>query len=339
MTTVPANQGHMIPSNGSAMTETAGGRTLTVTADLNQAALAAQATAQVQARFVMADRRPRSWDDVRVKLLAECRRPGFAEVARYRKPVGDGIEGPSIRFAEACMRYAGNMSCDTIPINDTRSARTLTVVVTDYETNASYSGNVTIQKTVERKNAKGRVVMGERKNSYGDTVYIVEATEDELLNTQNAMVSKAARTLILRMIPGDIVEEGQTQCIETSKAADARDPRAAQKRLTDAFASRGVMPSELERYLGHPLQAITASEGAELKAIFEAIKDGETTWTAVIEHKLGEQKSDKPAAAAQSKNVAEKLKTRNAAKAAGADPETGELPHEPSDAAEPTKGG
>lgn len=318
------------PANGTTMTETAAGRSLSISSETNQAGLAAQATAQVQARYIMADRRPRSWDNVRVKILAECKRPGFARVARYLKPIGKGVSGPSIRFAEACMRYAGNMSCDTIPVGEDRQKRVLLLVATDFETNASYSGTVTIPKTVERKQAKDRVVIGERTNSYGDKVYIVEATEDELLNQQNALISKAARTLILRLIPGDIVDEAMTECIEVSRHDDAKDPRAAQKRLQDAFAAWGVMPSDIEKWLGHPFAAITADEGADLKAIYETIKDGETTWLAVMEAKFGEKAgNEKAAPVAQTKSVADKVKNRTAAAKAGANPETGELPHTP----------
>lgn len=330
MAMVPQGSGPMIPTNGTAtMTETAAGRSYALSAETNQAALAAQATAQVQARYIMADRRPRSWDNVRVKILAECQRPGFARVARYLKPIGKGVAGPSIRFAEACLRYAGNMSVDTLPVYEDRHKRVLALSAIDYETNAAYSATVTIPKTVERRQSKDRVVVSQRTNSYGDVVYIVEATEDELLNQQNALISKAARTLILRLVPGDIVEEAQALCVEVSKHEDAKDPRAAQKRMTDAFAALGVMPSEIEKYLGHPFAAITADEGADLKAIHEAIRDGETTWTAVMESKFGESKSEKSAPAAQAKGVVEKLRNRNAAKAAGANPDTGELPHTP----------
>ena len=61
--------------------------------------LAAQAKAQIEARYIMAERHPRDLDIVRAKLIKECKRPGFAAVARYLKPIGRGVEGPSIRFA------------------------------------------------------------------------------------------------------------------------------------------------------------------------------------------------------------------------------------------------
>ena len=48
-------------------------------AETAASSVAAQATAQIQARYVVALRRPRDWDDVRVRILKECRRPSFAD--------------------------------------------------------------------------------------------------------------------------------------------------------------------------------------------------------------------------------------------------------------------
>ena len=48
-------------------------------------------------------------------------------------------------------------------------------------------------------------------NSYGDTVYLVEATEDDLLTKQAAHVSKVIRTAALRLLPSDILEEAMEQ--------------------------------------------------------------------------------------------------------------------------------
>lgn len=298
--------------------------------ETHQAAMVAEATANVQARYVMALQRPRVWDDVRVKLLQECKRPGFAEVARYLKPIGKGVAGPSIRFAEAALRYAGNMGVDTIIVREDETVRSMKVIVTDFESNASVSLPVSLDKTVERAQAKDRQVIATRTNSAGNVVYILAATEDELLNKQNAQISKAVRTLVLRMIPGDIVEEGQNQCIETLNNRAAKDPAGERKRVCDAFASIGVSPSQLVAYLGHALEAIQPAELAELRSIFQTIKDGETTWQAVSET------DEKPAKEEKKKSKAEALAEKVRAKATHVeapptyepepiDPETGEI--------------
>jgi hypothetical protein len=295
----------MMTTNGhGTMREGFGSREMATSAETQTAAMQAAATAAVQARYVMATQRPRSWDDIRVRILSECARPGFAEVARYRKPIGQGIEGPSIRFAEACARYAGNMGLEAPTVYEDATKRIIRVTATDYETNASYSADVTVAKVVERKKTTGRTVLGQRTNSFGDVVYIVEATEDEILNTVNALVSKATRTLILRLIPGDIVEEGQEACVQTLNNRAAKDPAGERKRLCDAFAAIGVMPGDLARHLGHSLDAIQPAELLELRKVYATIRDGETTWREVV---AGRESADAPATGEPKKSAAASL--------------------------------
>lgn len=249
-------------------------------------AAAAAAKAQIESRYIMAMRNPRDLDAVRVRLLKECKRPGFAGVAIYDKPIGrDGITGPSIRFAEAAIRCMTNILAETTTLYDDSRRRIVQVSVTDLEANISYPKTVTIEKTVERRNSKGRTVISERVNSYGDTVFIVEATDDEILNKENALISKALRNCALRVIPGDIVDEAIAQLQATRQAEFAQDPDAARKKMIDAFATLGVQPADLKNWLGRDLATASPAELDKLRGIFSAIKEGETSWSAVMENK------------------------------------------------------
>ena len=67
-------------------------------------AMAAKQKAVVEARYKMALARPRDIDKVRQNMLKDAKRPNFAAVAIYHKPIGKGVEGPSIRFVEAAIR-------------------------------------------------------------------------------------------------------------------------------------------------------------------------------------------------------------------------------------------
>ena len=266
------------------------GSTAIIQRETAASAVAARATAEIQARHIMAIQRPRNLDLVRTRVLAECRRPGFAMAARYRKPVGQGIEGPSIRFAEAAARCMGNLAINTTVTFDDAKKTILHVTVSDLESNSTYETELVVQKTVERKKlGRGQTPVSQRTNSYGDTVYLVPATDDEMLNQTNALVSKAVRTLILRHLPGDILDEAMALCIRTAQDRDAQDPDGARKAVFDAFASVGVMPDSLALYLGHDGRSLNPAETGELRAIFAAIRDGETTWQEVIDHKLGAQ--------------------------------------------------
>ncbi|MFK5283136.1 hypothetical protein ACI3PL_26555, partial [Lacticaseibacillus paracasei] len=73
------------------------------------------------------------------------------------------------------------------------------------------------------------------------------------MNKQNALVSKAVRTLAMRLIPGDLVDGAMEVVIQTQNKRDAQDPDAARKKLVDAFAGVGVKPADLKTYLAHDL--------------------------------------------------------------------------------------
>jgi hypothetical protein len=249
-------------------------------------ASAAHATALVQARYVVALKNPRDMDAVREKLLKECRRPGFAAVARYVKPIGKGIVGPSIRFAEAAIRCMTNVNVQTTVLFDDREKRIVQVEVSDLEANVPYTSSVTIEKTVERRQKKPTdTVIRERVNSKGDLVYIIEATEDDILNKQNALVSKAIRTNALRLVPGDIIEECMDQVVVTQEKADAKDPDAAKRQVFDAFNALGIKTEDLKKWLGHDGTTLTPKEIADLRALHAAIKDGETSWREAMDAK------------------------------------------------------
>lgn len=262
------------------------------TADTASSAVAAQAKALVEARYIMALRRPRDMDVVREKMLKECMRPSFAAVARYVKPIGKDRAkwpaGPSIRFAEAAVRNMGNITVETMTVYDDREKRIVRVTVTDLEANVPYFQDIVVTKTVERRSKKdGDTVISTRTNSYGDTLYILEATDDDIVNKQQALISKAIRTQGLRLIPGDIVDECMDQVMVTQQNADATDPDLAKRKLFDAFHALGVQAAQLKEYLGHDAASLSARELSDLRALYAAIRDGEATWRDVMENKAG----------------------------------------------------
>ncbi|XXX79259.1 hypothetical protein WMF30_10835 [Sorangium sp. So ce134] len=279
------------PSAGLTARQEFGAQELARAADVGVAALAAQARAEVEARYVMALQRPRNWLNARAALLAECDRPGFAEVAWFRKPIGGGktADGLSIRFAEAAHRAAGNIHVAKTVVYDDIEKRTVRVMATDLESNISESVDVTIEKTVERRSLKsGQKPLRSRVNSYGEVVHIVPGTEGEILTKQKAEVAKAKREVVLGLIPGDIIEECKRRILDTQERRDASDPQAAIKKICDAFAKIGVKPSDLEQFLGHRIDASSPAEIAKLRAAFVCVQDGEATWGEVLAAERGE---------------------------------------------------
>lgn len=264
-------------------------------------AIAAAAQASIQMRSFMAIERPRNMLQVRDAILAECRLPGFAESAIYRKPVGKKkndetgrweeqfVEGLSVRYAESALRNFKNLYSSITAIFDDEDKALVRVTVMDLEGNATIETDVTITKTVERRELKkNQVPLATRKNSYGDTVYLLPATSDEVTIKTNAAVSKALRNAVLRLLPADLRDESEATCRETMAKKDAEDPKAATKKLFDSFSSIGVKPAQLHEYLGHQ-NDLQPSELTELRGIFLAIKTQETTWRDVMATKSPEE--------------------------------------------------
>ena len=145
-------------------------------------AMAAKSKALVEAKFVVAMHNRRNLMEARGKILDACRRPHFARTALYAKPVaGQKMIGPSIRFAETAIQCMTNIDVSTTTIYEDDEKRTINIAVTDLESNLSYGKDVTISKTVERKKLQaGQQPISSRLNTYGEVVYLVPATDDEI---------------------------------------------------------------------------------------------------------------------------------------------------------------
>jgi len=265
--------------------------------ETSSSVLAAQAKALVEARYTVAFARPRDMDKVRERLVKEAKRPGFALAAIYHKPIGNGIEGPSIRFAEAAILALGNITTETATIFDDPERRIVRVTVTDLESNVPYSQDVTISKTVERRTLpKGETAISTRTGAGGQLLYILAATDDDILNKANALVSKAIRTLGLRLLPGDIQDEVLDLCKKTRRDRDAQDPEGAKKQIFDLFGKQGVSVEQLKVFLGHDAKLLTAKEHEILRGLFNALRDGETTWREIMDKQGKDADGNKPEA-------------------------------------------
>lgn len=245
-------------------------------------AVGAQIRAQIAARTLHAMQNPRSFDDARVAILRDCRRPAFAKAAVYSLPPrGEGgkrIEGLSIRFAEAALAHWGNVASESIILYEDAEKRVVRIGVVDLETNTSHSRDITISKRVERKFARDRVIITERLNSEGKPVFVVQATDEEVTQAEARERSRVMRNEGLRIIPADIRDEALALCRQTATTEDAKDPDAARKALADAFAELGVRPPDIAAYLGCELAQTSPAQLADLRDVWTAIRDGDATW-------------------------------------------------------------
>ena len=268
------------------------------TNETSSAMLAAQVTADVEARYKMALLRPRNWDAVRQTIVKECRRPSFAnnKSALYFKPIGDGIEGLGIRFVEMALRSMTNVLIETKTIYDDDKKEIVRVMITDLENNITYPSDINVLKTVERrKPASDGTYISVRNNSYGKPTYTLPATDDEILNKRNALISKAMRSAGLRVIPGDLQDEAEQIIRQVRLDKAAQDPDAERRKIVDAFSTLGVQANDLVEYLGHKLDQCTPAQIVNLRGLYGALSNGEITWSEVMAKQTDDKEEDKAA--------------------------------------------
>jgi hypothetical protein len=263
-----------------------GGETSMVqAAETISSVLAAQAEAEVKARYIVAMQRPRNIERVRQALKQECERPGFSDVAFYRLPPrskkrdAKPIQGLSVRFAEAAFRAMGNLDMKAIVTYEDDEMRILRATVIDIESNAAVSTDIPVKKTIERRYLKeGETAISQRLNSDGKVVYLRRATDDEITPKQNSAISKAFRNGILRLLPGDIQDECERRILQIRQGAVPTDPKEQVRRVIDSFGSIGVDADDLVKYLGHKVETCSPAELQGLRDLYSAIRAGETTF-------------------------------------------------------------
>lgn len=250
-------------------------------------AMAAQAKAMVEARYIMALRTPRNWDEVRQKIIRECNRFSFADnkSVYYVKPIGDGVEGLGIRFVETAIRHMGNVLVESTMIFEDDNKEIHRVTVGDLEGNTTYWTDVIATKTVERSRPlDDGSYISVRKNSRNKNVYTVPANDDDMLTKRGALISKSIRSQGERLIPGDIKDEAISIIKAVRLAKINKDPEGERKRIADAFIEIGVKVRDLQDYLGHTLDTCSPAELVSLRGIYGAIRDGEATWKSVMDN-------------------------------------------------------
>lgn len=326
-TTTPAQGLSVIESEQRAGTVTRqdfGGQEIEVRAETAVTASAAAVRAEIEAAYVMALQRPRNMDLVYERIMRDCKRPGFATAAVYRLPrkawnqetrsyENKVIKGLSIRFTEAAVRSMGNVVLKSQTIYDDDEKQIVQVIGIDLETNTRLEETVIVPKSIERKTVKdGTPVIGKRRNSFGDVVYLVQATDDEFRMKRNAEVARGRRNVGNQLVPGDIRDDAMAACDATMLDKASKDPDAERKALILAFSGLGVSPEQLAEYLGHSLTAAQPAELVDLRQVWRGIHDGQQTWAAVIEAKAAELKAKSGEAPKEEPkgSTAEKLKAK-----------------------------
>lgn len=253
--------------------------------EFNTDAAMMRAVHEVQGAIIVARRFPRNEDQAYQSLMKSCQRSSFAEKVEYSYPRGKKkneqtgqwedniISGPSVYLSREMIRLWGNAQVGTEIIRDDEDSRHIRSFCWDVETNFRKFAESTFRKLVQRKNSVTKLTEWVRPD---------ERDLRELSNKQSAITE---RNSTLQVLPFDYVEDARAAARETLTKGAAQDPEGTRKRLLTAFGGMNVTADQLEEYLGHPVAQCSPTTLVELRKLYTALNEGQTTWSEVMEQK------------------------------------------------------
>lgn len=209
--------------------------------------------------------------------------PEFADDSIYRKPVGkesdEGeqkyAEGLSVRAAEALAEAYGynRVRADVTPIDEFNAK--VDATFTDFQTGRIWQD--------------GGVICRKYKDRYGK---IIEMNIDRFYDLKcKAEASKRVREVILRCVNPALKAWFRDAC---ERKLSERLTDDAVNQIVDKFKEKGVGLGQLNDLLGQPLaMGWTKTHRLTLLGVWNAIKDGETTFEAVFEKKQAEKDKER----------------------------------------------
>lgn len=232
-------------------------------------ALANRETAQAQAQFMLAIKRPRNEAEAFLKAKKAFERPLMAEAAQYEFPRGGkSIKGPSVDLAREIARHWGNVDCGHRIVARDGEYVEVEGYAIDFEHNSRRSFTDRFKALIQRK-IKGT-----------DQTHWIEPDERDLRELCNRRGSICMRNALLALLPSDLVDEcirvADDTCRKMAKGELKTSRADAVRRLLEHFDKIGVTVAMIEEHLGHPVANIDEPEYLSLKAIGKSILDGNT---------------------------------------------------------------
>lgn len=216
-----------------------------------------RAVAEIQAAVLMAKQCPRNESQSYLDIVNACKRPSMADQALYAYPRGGSlVEGPSIRLAEVLARYWGNCRVGITIQSQTPEKTEARAYAYDMQSNYMVDQDFTVPH--KRTTKKGTKILTD---------------ERDIRELVANIGSRYLRGCILRLVPGDVLDDAIAQCKTTMTTSEI--PMADRvKKMVTLFNEQGVSVEQLEKRLGHNLDAIIPQELVTLQGIYKSLKDG-----------------------------------------------------------------
>ncbi len=242
-----------------------GARTVGTASSSTAVSLQSREVAEIQTKYLMAQRFPRDMIAVTDAILNAFTRPSLAEQAEYEYARGgQAVTGPTIRTAEAMAQQYQNIDFGFREVG--RGLHDDGVPYSDVEAYA-----IDLQNRSRR--AVTFVVRHWRDTKKGGYVLKDERDINELVSNQ---AQRRVRSCILAIIPGDITEAAMKQVAVTLSANADTTPDGIAK-MVKAFAKFDVTPAQIEKRIQRRLEAIQPAQVISLLKVFNSLKDGMST--------------------------------------------------------------
>lgn len=219
-----------------------------------------RAIAEAQGKLVIAKRFPRNQALAFDEAMQACRRMGLAEDAFWSFPRGrETITGSSIHLARELARVWGNIEYNIRELSRKDGVSEMQAFAWDLQTNTLVTQNFTVRHWRDTKN--GGYALTDERDIY------------ELTANQG---SRRLRSCIFAVLPSDLISAAEEECRRTL-AGNNEDPiKDRVRKLIGAFAKHGVTAAMIEARLGHSLDDVRSEEIAELRSIWNSLRDGAT---------------------------------------------------------------
>jgi len=186
----------------------------------------------------------------------------------YRERQPDGtvkivkVEGPSIKAAMALARRFGNCTVGCRPLGEDGEGWDLEGVFIDYETNFRVARPFRVPKTMRRRDGRTQVLPVDRQ-----------------MMALQAGASKAMRNAVLAALPAYLVSayDKKARAIVGGDPDAKAEPKQIEAVLRTFQKKFSITTEQLEHYTEMPVAEWTGTEIADLRGLWNALNDGQTT--------------------------------------------------------------
>lgn len=183
--------------------------------------------------------------------------PSLAERCFYTIPYKDQgrtveVSGPSIHAARNIAREWGNCSAKAVITGEDGEKVYLAGIFVDLQTNVRFERPLTVSRYLKKRS-------GER----------LKLSDQKLMQAIGAGASKAERNAILAGLPDWLVQSYDRK----ARKLAADEVRQNLSRMIEAFMEFGVTREKLEAYMEMPLERMTDEQLADLRGIYNSLKD------------------------------------------------------------------